>query len=191
MAIRKIASVGHPVLRQPARRLSRDELAGAAAQRLIDDLVDTLRDARAAGLAANQIHEPVQICAIEIPSNPRYSYVPGVPLTILVNPVIEPIGDERYPNYEGCLSVPDLRGIVPRACEIRVRAWDRGGGELDFVARGLAAGAYQHEVDHLCGGLYLDRVRDPASYTTGVEYDRHHAAASAARARAMIERFGS
>jgi peptide deformylase len=191
MAIRKIASVGHPVLRQRARPLARDELAGTAMQQLIDDLIDSLRDARAAGLAASQIHEPVQICAIEIPSNPCYSYMPDVPLTILVNPVIEPVGEESYPNYEGCLSVPNLRAIVPRACEVRVRAWDRAGRELDFIARGLAAGAYQHEIDHLLGTLFVDRVRDTASYTAATEYDRHHAAASAVRAKAVVARFGS
>jgi len=191
MAIRKIASVGHPVLRQRARPLSRDELAGPAMQQLIDDLIDSLRDARAAGLAANQIYEPVQICAIEIPSDPRYSYMPGVPLTVLVNPVIEPVGNESYPNYEGCLSVPNLRAIAPRACEVRVRAWDRAGRELDFIARGLAAGAYQHEIDHLLGTLFVDRVRDTASYTAATEYDRHHATASAERAKAVVARFGS
>ena len=191
MAIRKIVSIGHPVLRQRACPVTHSELAAPAMQRLIDDLIDTLRDARAAGLAANQIHEPVQICAVEIPRHPRYPFMPGVPLTVLVNPVIEPLGDEHYPNYEGCLSVPNLRGIAPRACEIRVRAWDRAGGELDFVARGLAAAAYQHEVDHLLGALFVDRVRDTASYAATTEYERHHAVASAERARAIVARFGS
>lgn len=191
MALRKIASIGHPALRQPARRLARDELAGPGPQRLIDDLVDSLRDARAAGLAANQIYEPVQICAIEIPADPRFPYMPGIPLAILVNPVIEPIGSESFLNYEGCLSVPNLRGAVARACEIRVRGWDRTGRELDYVVRGLAAGAYQHELDHLAGTLFVDRVSDPATYCTAAEYDRHHAAASAERARAIATRFGT
>lgn len=191
MALRKIAAIGSPVLRRPARPLSRDELADPATQRLIDDLIDSLRDARAAGLAANQIHEPVQICAIEIPANPRYPYMQGVPLTVLINPTIEPLGDETFPNYEGCLSVPDLRGIVPRACEIRVRGWDRDGRDVDRVVRGLVAGAYQHEIDHLAGVVFVDRVTDRSTYATAAEYDRHHAAASAERARAMIARFGS
>lgn len=191
MAIRKIAPIGHPVLRQRARRVSRAELAEPAMQRCIDDLIETLRDARAAGLAAAQIYEPVQICAIEIPANPRYPYMPHIPLVILVNPVLEPAGDETFPNYEGCLSVPDLRGLVARACEIRVRAWDRTGAELDQVVRGLAAGAYQHEIDHLAGAVFLDRVHDRSTLSTAAEYDRHHAAASAARAKAMVARFGS
>jgi peptide deformylase len=191
MALRKIAAIGNPVLRRPARLLSRDELADPATQRLIDDLIESLRDARAAGLAANQIHEPVQICAIEIPANPRYPYMQGVPLSVLINPTIELLGDETFPNYEGCLSVPDLRGVVPRACEIRVRGWDRDGRDVDRVVRGLVAGAYQHEIDHLAGAVFVDRVTDPSTYATAAEYDRHHAAASAERARAMIARFGS
>lgn len=171
--------------------MSRAELVDPETQRLIDDMIESLRDARAAGLAANQIHEPVQLCAVEIPANPRYPYIRGVPLSVLVNPTIEPLGDETFPNYEGCLSVPDLRGIVPRACEVRVRGWDRAGCEIDCIVRGLAAGAYQHELDHLAGMLFVDRVIDRTTYCTATEYDRHHAAASAERARAMVARFGS
>jgi peptide deformylase len=191
MAIRKIASIGHPVLRQAPRRLEREELLRPEVQRIIDDLIETLRDARAAGLAANQIHEPIQICAIEIPDNPRYPYMPAIPLVVLVNPVIERLGAETFPNFEGCLSVPNLRGVVARACEIRVRGWDRAGHELDLVVRGLAAGAYQHELEHLAGSLFVEQVTDPTTLCTAAEYDRHHAAASAERARAMVGRFGS
>src|SRR5688572_3382178 len=110
MAIRKIATIGHPVLREVARPLTRDELAGERAQRFIDDLVETMRDASGAGLAANQIYEPVRVCAIEIKNNPRYPYKPNYPLTVLVNPIVEPLGEETFSNFEGCLSVPNLRG---------------------------------------------------------------------------------
>ena len=96
MAIRKIAQIGHPVLRQRAREVTRDELLSADTQRFIDDLVETMRDANGAGLAAIQVYEPVQICAIEVRDNPRYPYKPNVPLTILVNPVIEPRTDETF-----------------------------------------------------------------------------------------------
>jgi peptide deformylase len=191
MALRKIASIGHPVLRQKARPVSREELADPAVQRIIDDLIESLRDVRAAGLAAVQIHEPIRICAIEIPENPRYPFVPSIPLSVLVNPTIEAIGPETFPNYEGCLSVPDLRGVVARACEIRVRAWDRAGRELDYIVRGLAAGAYQHEIDHLAGFLFVDRVNDPSTLCTSSAYQRFHAAASAERAKAIVARFGS
>ena len=99
MAIRKIAQLGHPVLRQRAREVDRDELASAATQRFIDDLIETMRDASGAGLAAIQVYEPVRICAIEVGDNPRYPYKPRIPLTVLVNPVLTPVGDERFDNY--------------------------------------------------------------------------------------------
>src|SRR5215468_10698947 len=149
MAIRKIAQIGHPVLRQRAREVSREELATPAMQQFIDDLVDTMRDADGAGLAAIQIYEPIRIAAVEVRINPRYPYKPQIPLTILVNPVLTPVGDEVFDNYEGCLSVPNLRGMVQRAVHLHVRAWDRQGNAIDEVVHGLKAGTYQHEVDHL------------------------------------------
>src|ERR1700753_1694330 len=102
MAIRKIATIGHPVLREVARPLSRDELASQSIQTFIDDLIETMHDADGAGLAANQVYEPIQICAIEVRNNPRYPYKPNIPLTILVNPVLTPVDDEQFDNYEGC-----------------------------------------------------------------------------------------
>src|SRR6516225_7877226 len=108
MPIRKIATIGHPVLRQVARELTREELASPAMQSFIDDLVETMIDADGAGIAANQVYEPIRICVIWVKDNPRYPYKPNIPLTILVNPVVEPIGTETFANYEGCLSVPNL-----------------------------------------------------------------------------------
>lgn len=191
MAIRKIAVVGNPVLRQIARTLTREEILGEPMQRFIDDLVETMRDANGAGLAAIQVYEPVQICAIEVKDNPRYPYKPNVPLTILVNPQITPLSDETFENYEGCLSVPDLRGIVDRVTEIRIQALDRQGNVIDQVVRGLTAGTYQHEVDHLQGKLFLDRVKDTTTLCTWKEFERHQQARFAERARALVARFGS
>lgn len=191
MTLLKIATVGHPVLRTVAREVSREELLSARMQRFIDDLVETMRDANGAGLAANQVYEPVQICAIEVGENPRYPYKPKIPLTILVNPKIEPLSDETFENYEGCLSVPDLRGVVRRHVEIRVRAWDRHGREIDRVVRGLSAGTFQHEVDHLYGKLFLDRVEDPTTLSTWSNFERHHKAAFVQRVEALVARFGS
>jgi peptide deformylase len=191
MSLLKIATIGHPALREKARAVSRDELARHETQVFIDDLIETMRDARGAGLAANQVHRPIQICAIEVNDNPRYPYKPNIPLTVLVNPVLEPIGDEVFGNYEGCLSVPDIRGEVFRHVEVRVRGWDRGGRDLDFVARGLSAGTYQHEVDHLLGKLFLDSVRDTTTLSTWKEFERHKQAAFVERARALVARFGS
>ena len=191
MAIRKIASIGHPVLRERARRVTREELASPGTQSFIDDLVETMRDARGAGLAANQVHEPVRICAIEVSDNPRYPYKPNIPLTILVNPEVERLGDETFDSYEGCLSVPDLRGVVPRHTRVRVRAWDRHGTDVEMTVNGLSAGTYQHEVDHLDGVLFVDRVVDSRTLCTWAEFDRHHRAAFVERATALVRRFGA
>src|SRR6476620_3639025 len=137
MAIRKIAQIGHPVLRQVARDVSREELATTAMQSFIDDLIETMHDADGAGLAAIQVYEPIRICAIEVRNNPRYPYKPPIPLTILVNPVLTPVGDEQFENNEGCLSVPNLRGKVRRHIHVRVQAWDRQGNSIDEVVHGL------------------------------------------------------
>jgi peptide deformylase len=191
MTLRKIAQIGHPVLRERARELSREELASEPVQRFIDDLVETMRDANGAGLAANQVYEPVRVCVIEVGDNPRYPYKPKIPLTILVNPVLEPLGEETFVNYEGCLSVPDLRGEVRRYAELRVRAWDREGREIDRVVRGITAGTFQHECDHLDGKLFVDRVSDPTSFCTWKEFSARHEAAFRERVRDVVARFGS
>ena len=191
MAILKIATIGHPVLREVARRIERDELATPELQRFIDDLVETMFDANGAGLAANQVYRPVRVCAICVSKNPRYPYKPDYPLTILVNPELTPTTQETFLNYEGCLSVPNLRGEVPRYTGVRVRAWDRHGNDLDFEVKGLTAGTFQHETDHLLGQLFVDRVTDPRTLTTWAEFERFHQADFVARAKALVARYGS
>ena len=191
MAIRKIATVGHPVLRQVARELTREELGSERTQRFIDDLVETMRDAAGAGLAANQVYEPIRVTAIEINKNPRYPYKPNYPLTILVNPVVTPTTDDTFLNYEGCLSVPNLRGEVRRYTGVRVRAWDRDGNDLDLDVKGLTAGTFQHEVDHLDGKVFLDRVEDTRTLTTWADFERFHMAAFVERAKALVAKHGS
>jgi peptide deformylase len=134
MTLLPIVTVGHPVLREPARDVTIDELASAEIQTFIDDLVDTMRHANGAGLAANQVARPIRIAAIEVNDNPRYPYKPRIPLTIVVNPTIELIGDETVEINEGCLSVPNLRGNVFRHVTIRVRWLDRHGVALTTAA---------------------------------------------------------
>ncbi|HEY5933554.1 MAG TPA: peptide deformylase [Kofleriaceae bacterium] len=190
MAIRKIAQIGHPVLRQIARDVSREELASPATQAFIDDLVETMRDADGAGLAAIQIYEPIRICAIEVRDNPRYPYKPKIPLTILVNPVLTPVDDELFDNNEGCLSVPNLRGMVKRHVHLHVKAWDRHGNAIDEVVHGLKAGTYQHEVDHLNGKIFVDRA-DPTTFSTWTEFDRFHKKAFVAQVQELVARVGS
>jgi peptide deformylase len=189
---REIVEIGHPVLRERARDLSREELGSAEVQRLIDDMIETMRAANGAGLAANQVGETVRVAVVEVrEGNRRYPYKPPIPLTVIVNPVIEPLDDDVEQINEGCLSVPNLRGDVPRHMSIRLRYTDRDGEEHEEVRRGLTAGTFQHELDHLDGTLFLDRVTDPATLTTWDEFERFHREAFVERARAIVERMGS
>jgi peptide deformylase len=187
MTVREILQIGHPVLREAARPVDPAEV-----QPLIDDLIDTMRAANGAGLAANQIGDPVQVCVIEVRhDNPRYPYKPLIPLTVLVNPVLEPLTDETFANYEGCLSVPDLRGVVDRFVELRVQALDRHGTPIDHIVRGLSAGTFQHETDHLHGSLFVDRVTDTRTLCTWAEFRARHEPEFVARVHRLVARFGS
>ncbi|HET9953551.1 MAG TPA: peptide deformylase [Polyangiaceae bacterium] len=177
MAIRKIAQLGEPVLRQRAREVSREELASPRMQTLIDDMVETMRDADGAGLAAPQVYESVAIVVIEVRNNPRYPQAETIPLMALVNPQVTPLVDADQPEnavflYEGCLSVNGIRGRVRRPRRVRVRGWDRAGAELDFEWEGFRAVVVQHETDHLNGTLFVDRA-DPRTLTFSREYDRY------------------
>jgi peptide deformylase len=173
VSVREIVAIGDPVLRERARELSPEEIASPAIQKLIDDLIETKRVAAGAGLAANQVGEALRVAVVEVEEgNPRYPYKPPVPLTVMVNPTIEPLGDETLEINEGCLSVPDLRGTLRRHLAIRVRYLDRDGTEHDEEKRGLAAGTFQHEVDHLDGTLFVDRA-DPRTFATWQQFDRH------------------
>lgn len=191
MTILKIATIGEPVLRQRARDLTPDELRSTKWQTFIDDLIETMRDADGAGLAAPQVFQPVRVAAIEVKgNNPRYPYKPAIPLTILVNPVITPVDDETFDNFEGCLSVPDLRGVVKRSTQVRVQYLDREGRPHDVVVKGLTAGTYQHECDHLEGRIFVDGA-DPRTFTTWKNFDRHHKAPFVERITAFVQKWGS
>jgi peptide deformylase len=193
MSVLPIVAVGDPVLRERASELSLDELASDEVQGFVDDMIETMRAASGAGLAANQVGSLRRIAVVEVPEggNPRYPYKPPIPLTVMVNPTLEPVGDERFEVNEGCLSVPSLRGSLDRFVSVRVRYLDRTGAPVEEVRRGLTAGTFQHEVDHLDGVLFLDRVTDPATFTTWEQFDRHGRAEFEARARALVERVGS
>lgn len=190
MTLLKIAHIGHPILRERARELSREELLSDATQTFIDDLIETMRDANGAGIAATQVHMPVRIFAVEVKDNPRYPYKPNIPLTVVVNPVVEALTQETFENYEGCLSVPNLRGVVSRFTEVRVTGMDRRGGVFDRALRGLTAGTFQHEVDHLDGVLFVDRVKDPRTLCTWAEFDRFHRQAFVDRIVPFVQRMG-
>ena len=189
MSVREIVEIGDPVLRERAREVSADELRSPEIQELIDDLIETKRAADGAGLAAPQIGESVRIAVAEVDGvNPRYPYKPPIPLTVMVNPVIDEPSDEAELINEGCLSLPDVRAEVPRRMSIRVRYLDRDGNERVERKRGLTAGTFQHEVDHLDGTLITDRA-DPASVTTWEQYERLRREEFERRAREIVARY--
>jgi peptide deformylase len=187
----EILTIGDPRLRQPAEPVEPGEVAAADTQELIDALVATMRAAQGAGLAATQIGVAKRVCVIEVDDNPRYPYKPKIPLTVIVNPRLTLLSAERFLNNEGCLSVPGFRGDVHRCTEIRVDGLDRSGDPLDFTVRGLSAGTFQHECDHLDGLLFTDRLADPASLTTWDNFTRYRQPAYLERVAALVARYGS
>src|SRR3978361_2360016 len=140
MSVLEIRELGDPVLRRPAREVSREELASAETQALIDSMIETMRDANGAGLAAPQVGVSVRIAVAEVrPGNPRYPYKPPIPLTVIVNPVLELEDGETFATNEGCLSMPNLRGDLERFVNVRVYYLDREGGSHAEIKRGLTA----------------------------------------------------
>jgi peptide deformylase len=191
VSVRQVVAIGDPILRERARELDPDEIASPEIQTLIDDLIETKRATHGAGIAANQVGEAVQVAVVEVEEgNPRYPYKPPEPLTVMINPVIEPVGDETVEINEGCLSVPDLRGSLPRHLAVRVRYLDRDGTEHEAVKRGLTAGTFQHEVDHLDGILFVDRA-DPRTFATWEQFDRHQRDECIRRVTRLNEELGS
>ena len=173
MAILKVARLGHPVLRKVAEPIPIKEIRAPEIQRLIDDMVETMREYNGAGLAANQVHVLKQVCVIEVNGNPRYPEAPNVPLTVLINPVVTPLAAEMEEGWEGCLSVPDMRGMVSRYTAVRLEAYDRTGKKLDVIAKEFFARVIQHETDHLNGIVYVDRMRDLSTLTHLAEWNKY------------------
>ena len=180
MTIRAIVRMGDPILRQRARALTEDEIRTTETQCLIDDMIETMRDASGAGIAAPQVGESVRVCTIEVEGNSRYPLFPPIPLTILINPKLEalvPTAPELAPEdsitlYEGCLSVPGLRGRVRRPRRMRFHALDRSGQPISGTWSGVSAAIIQHECDHLDGVLFVDRA-ESRSLTFLEEYLHH------------------
>jgi peptide deformylase len=173
MSILKVARLGHPVLRKITAPLSPAEIQSPSFQKLVDDMIETMKEYDGVGLAADQVHESKQVAVLEVVENRRYPNKPNVPLTVLINPKISNLTEEMEEDWEGCLSIPDLRGRVLRYKTIRVQAWDRDGNPLEFIATEFHARVIQHEWDHLQGKVYLDRMRDFSSLTFLTEFARY------------------
>ena len=173
MSILKVARIGNPVLRGTAEDLTPDQISSAEFQKFIDDMIETMREYDGVGLAAVQVHESKQVAVLEVTENPRYPQKPKVPLSVLINPKITPLSEEIEEDWEGCLSIPEMRGKVTRTKNIRVQARDRDGKELDFVASGFHARVIQHEWDHLHGKVFLDRMQDLSTLTYLQEFSRY------------------
>jgi peptide deformylase len=192
MSALEIREMGDPVLREVAREVSAEELTSADTQQLIDDMIETMRAANGAGLAAPQVGVAKRIAVIEVrEGNPRYPYKPLIPLTVIVNPELTPIGDATFATNEGCLSMPNVRGDLERFENVGLRYLDRDGAPQESTRRGLTAGTFQHEVDHLDGILFVDRMVDMSSLSTWAEFERHGKDEFVARVEALVERVGS
>jgi peptide deformylase len=171
MSILKVARMGHPVLRQKGRPIGKQELNDAAMQQLIDDMIDTMHEYAGVGLAAPQVHESLRLFIAHLEPDGQAE---GEPLAI-INPEISVVGDRIVDGWEGCLSIPDIRGMVPRAFHISVIALDRHGKRMEFETKDFPARVIQHETDHLDGVLFFDRMRSFESLTFLDEFSRYHA----------------
>ncbi len=169
-----IIDIGHPTLRKIATPVALEEIPSDKVQQFIDQLIATKRKANGAGIAANQVDNTSRVFVVEVGSNPRYPYKPQYPLTVMINPTVTFLTDERFENFEGCLSIPGLRGVVHRCPEIRVEGYNRHGEPVDFEVRGITAGTFQHELDHLDGVLFTDKLIDNKSLCTWEEFSKRY-----------------
>jgi len=170
--ILKVARLGHPAIRTPAQAIHPAMITSPEFQRLLDDMVDTMREYSGVGLAAPQVHLSIQLAVIEVSHHPRYPEMPQVPLTYLINPRVTVLDAANSNDWEGCLSIPEMRGLVPRYRQLRVVALGRQAEGLDFVASDFHARVIQHETDHLKGEVYLDRMPNLKSLTHLAEWQR-------------------
>lgn len=186
-----IIHIGDPRLRAVATALDIKQICSEKVQIFIDDLIETMHAADGAGLSAPQVAVPWRIFVVEVKDNPRYPYMPDIPLTVLINPRVELLTEERFENFEGCLSVPNLRGVVERCPQIRISAFGRNGELVEISTQGISAGTFQHEFDHLDGLLFIDKVKDTKTLCTVDEFKKHHAYNARKHAEELIARYGA
>ena len=160
--------MGHPVLRERARPLAKSDIKSAVVQKLIDDMIDTMHEYHGVGLAGPQVHEGLRIFVALLDDEPDSKRPP----TVVINPEIIPMAQATEDGWEGCLSIPDIRGMVPRYIEITMKALDRDGHSVALKLKDFAARVAQHETDHLDGVLFFDRMKSMQSVTFLDEYSR-------------------
>jgi peptide deformylase len=162
MAVLKVAKLGNPILRQISKQVDLKELTDQQGelQGFIDDMIDTMREEDGVGLAAPQVNRSQQIVVLEYENNERYPDESSIPVTVLVNPVLSDYGEEKVLGWESCLSLVDFRGLVPRSTSVTLKAYDRDGDRIEKRATGFEAVVLQHEIDHLNGKVFLDRMED-------------------------------
>lgn len=173
MAIRKVARLGHPILRRRAAEIPPEQIGSLEIQQLIDDMIETMREYEGVGLAAPQVHESVRLIVTSDIYDPTDDSKFLLEAQVLINPEITFLTQQEEAYWEGCLSVPDLRGTVSRPREISVKAYDRQGGKIELRAEGFAATALQHEYDHLEGIVFLDRMSDLKTLSFLKEFNRY------------------
>ncbi len=172
MSILKVARIGHPVVRAAAQPVPKQAFRDPLFQKLIDDMRETMYEYEGVGLAGPQVHESWRLAVIEVPASDDRSRA-EVPFMVLVNPTVTPLGEERESAWEGCLSVPDLRGVVPRFKRLKLDALDRQGKPYSLEASDFFARVIQHECDHLDGRVYLDRMENLRSLSFIKEFEDH------------------
>ena len=173
MAILKVARLGHPVIRTPAEAVPKESITTPQMQRFIDDMIETMHEYDGVGLAAPQVYVSKQIAVIEVQDNRRYPGEGPIPLTVLINPKIQNPSKKPLVDWEGCLSVNELRGQVPRAESLDVEAYNRKGEKVQLHATGFFARIIQHECDHLAGRVFLDRMPNLLTLTHLNEFMRY------------------
>ena len=170
-----IAQIGHPILRNKTKDIPINEIKSENTKKIIEKMIKTMRKHNGAGLAANQIYEPIRICIIEVLDNPRYKHLNTIPLKVLINPkVIIKKDSTTFNSYEGCLSVPNLRGKVKRYNTINVTYYTMGAKKITEDIKGLESIVYQHEIDHLDGYLFTDKVEDNSTLVTYENYQKYY-----------------
>ena len=170
-----IAQIGHPILRNKTKDIPINEIKSENTQKIIEKMIKTMRKHNGAGLAANQIYEPIRICIIEVLDNPRYKHLNTIPLKVLINPkVIIKKDTATFNSYEGCLSVPNLRGKVKRYNTINVTYYTMDAKKITEDIKGLESIVYQHEIDHLDGYLFTDKVEDNSTLVTYENYQKYY-----------------